>query len=271
MALNGKYVKIDRIIEGVFRDYGWTHEVEWINIAEWLGEFMDLVASPSQYISRNTDGNEEIGNPCPIIIKDYRGKLPNDMLYIVQARDSKSKAPMRHTTDNFHKGAEKAEANIPDSTSSLPIDSPLIEPQSALKDNCATTLTYSVNDCYIFTNFKEGNVDLSYMAFPVDLDGMPMIPDDIKYIQGAKAYVAEKIGQKLWIQGKMTADKFQYLQTQRDWYMGAATTAAAMPSVDQMESWKNAFVRLIPNLHQHATGFKYMGDPSAQYTHNSIT
>ena len=38
MALNGKYTNIDRIIDGVYRDYGWTHEVNWIDAIEWVGE-----------------------------------------------------------------------------------------------------------------------------------------------------------------------------------------------------------------------------------------
>ena len=41
MALNGKYTKIERILEGVFRDYGWTHEVDWVDALEWTGECMD--------------------------------------------------------------------------------------------------------------------------------------------------------------------------------------------------------------------------------------
>jgi hypothetical protein len=269
MALNGKYVKIPTIIEGLYRDYGWTHEVDWVNVIEWLGEFMDLVAAPDQYIDKVTDGNKEIGNPCAIEIKNYRGKLPDDILYIVQAQEYQRKIPMRKTTDNFHIGREVAEEHLPDATPKPPFSSTLHVKDMLLKDGCAEELTYSVSQCYMFTNFKEGLVEIAYKAFPTDEEGMPMIPDNTKYVLAAKAYVAEKIGQRLWMQGKMTGDKFQYLQRERDWYMGAATSAGNMPDVDKMESWKNAFVRLVPNLNFHDNAFRYMGDPSQQINHNS--
>jgi hypothetical protein len=270
MALNGRFVKIGRILEGLFRDYGWTHEVDWVDAIEWVGECMDLIAAPAQYVDKNTDGNEAIGNPCPIEIKNYRGKLPCDILYIVQAREHDSKIPMRHTTDTFHRGLEKAEADIPETPSGLPFSTPVLVKQQLLKDKNDTDLTYMVNDCYIFTNFKEGKVELSYKAFPIDLDGMPLIPDNIKYVQAVKAYLAEKIAQKLWIQGKLTGDKFNWFQRERDWYIGAATVAGVSPSLDEMEAWKNAFVRLIPSMEMHDTMFKYHGDSQKQKNHNSV-
>lgn len=270
MALNGKYVKIDRIVEGIFRDYGWQHEVNWIDLLEWSGEAMDLIAVPKQYITKITDGNTDLKHPCPIEIKNYRGKLPCGFIYIIQAIEGKSRIPMRTTTDTFHIGLQISE-NTLGTQPNVPITSPLIVDENSLsKDNCSTDLTYSINDCYIFTNFEEGSVQLTYKAFPVDEDDRPLIPDNVSYIQAIKAYIAEKIGQKLWIQNKLTGDKFQYLQRERDWYVGKATTAGLMPTLDEAETWKNAFVRLIPNINQHqSNNFKYLGDQSKQINHNS--
>lgn len=246
MALNGKYVKIGRILEGIHRDFGWTHEVNWVDAIEWVGEVMDLIAAPSEYIDRITDDNEDIGNPCPIEVKNFRGKMPCDLVFIEQVRDYKSKQVLRHSTDTYHTGAGAMKA-----------------------EDCQTDLTYTINDCYIFTNFKEGVLEMAYKAFPVDEDGLPLVPDNVKYIQAVKFYIAEKIAMRLFMQDKISRDKFQYIQGERDWYVGAATTAAVAPSVDQMESWKNAFVRLIPNLNMHATSFKYNGDAQQRINHST--
>jgi len=274
MALTGKYVGIGRIIEGLFRDYGWTHEVEWVDAMEWIGEAMDLIAAPKQYTEKVTDGNEAIGHPCPIQIKKYRGELPCGLVQITQVRENKTKIPMRYSQDNFHRGLEKFEANLPEQDLSwfgnISFNSPFIAKSNLLKDNCGTELSYNLSDCYIFTNFEEGEVEMSYKSLTVDEDGYPMVPDNIKYTQAVKAYVAEKIGQKLWLQNKLTADKFNFLQRERDWYIGAATSAGLMPSTDEMESWKNQFLRLIPILDSHRTSFKYIGDPAKQRTINSF-
>lgn len=274
MALTGKYVDIKRILEGVYRDYGWTHEIDWVDVIEWVGEVLDLIAAPKQYVNKVTDNNTDLNHPCPITIKNYRGELPCDLLYIVQVRENKAKVPMRYSTDTFQRGLEKNEANIDPLNLSwygtLSFSSPILARANLTKDTCNTDLTYMINDCYMFTNFEEGEVELSYMAFPTDEDGLPMVPDNVKYIQAVKAYIAEKVGQKMFIQGKMDGQRFNYLQRERDWYVGAATTAGHLPSIDEMESWKNQFVRLIPNLNLHRDSFRYQGDAHRQINHNSL-
>lgn len=265
--LNGRYISIDRVIEGVYRDFGWTHELDWIDAVEWIGEIMDMIAAPKQYVDKVTDGDEDRHHQCPIKITNYRGHLPCDIIYPVMAREWNSKLEMRLSSDTFHSSVKKNEENV--TPSSYPISSPLIENRNGLLNAGNTDLTYTINDQHIFTNFEEGEVELSYKAFPTDCNGLPMIPDNVKYVQAVKYYIAEKIAQKLFIQGNIASGVFLHIQQQRDWYVGAATTAGLMPSIDEMESWKNQMVRLIPNINAHSTAFKYHGDKPGQYNHNS--
>jgi hypothetical protein len=275
MALTGKYIGIDRVLEGIFRDYGWTHEVDWADALEWTGEILDMIAVPQQYLDKVTDGNLDLNHPCPIGIDKYRGLLPCDMIYPVQVRDNATKVPLRYSSDTFHGGLEKMEEGLPASPAttspfgSIVFSSPFIATQGQLRDTCTTDLTYTINGCYIFTNFKTGALELVYKAFPMDENGQPLIPDNVKYTQAIKAYIAEKIGQKMFMQGKLDGQRFGHLQKERDWYVGAATTSGLMPTIDQLESWKNQFVRLIPQMNAHGTGFKYYGDPSTERTINS--
>lgn len=275
MALNGKYVSIKRVLDGVYRDYPFTHELDWVDAVEWIGECLDLIACPKQYVDRLTDGNSEINNPPPIVIKDYRGSLPCDFLYPIQARDHKTGTTLRYSSDSFHRGLEKSEANlptIPDSavhgfTSSF--NSQFISNQDLLRDTKQTDLTYTITDCHIFTNYKEGCIEMAYKAFPTDLEGLPMIPDDVSYINACKHYIGEKIMYKQYLLGKVDAARLSKVEQQRDWFVGKANSAAHLPTMDQMEMWKNEFVRLIPNIRAHDNGFKYLGDMQQQRNVNS--
>lgn len=269
--LNGKLIPIDRVIEGVYRDFGWTHELDWIDAVEWTGEIMDMIAAPKQYVDKVTDGDEDRYHQCPIKITNYRGSLPCDMIYPISARDWNTKQEMRGSSDMFHSSVKKNDENADTVILSTPFDSPLIKKGAKLKNEFhSADLTYSINDQHIFTNFEEGEVELAYKAFPTDCNGLPLIPDNVKYVQAVKYYIAEKIAQRLFIQGNMASGVFQYIQQQRDWYVGAATTAGLMPTIDEMESWKNQMVRLIPNINAHSTGFKYQGDKPGQKNHNSF-
>jgi len=269
MALNGKYTKIGPIIDGVYRDFGWTHEFNWIDAVEWIGECLDLIGTAQQYVQRITDGNEDLNHPCPVIINNYRGAVPCDLLYIIQVKEKTTGAILRHSSDSFHTGLEKSEANLPAAVSefNFPLEANTV---NLLKDSCQNDLTYTINDCYIFTNFDEGELIISYKAFPTDQDGLPMIPDSQAFKQAIKFYIAEKVMAKLYIQGKVDGGRLQYISGERDWYVGKANSDANLPTMDQMETWKNEFVRLIPNINQHASGFKYAGDQQKVNKLNSL-
>lgn len=271
MALNGKFVTIKTIIDGVYRDFGFTHELNWVDAVEWIGECLDLIACPKQYVDRVTDGNKEINHPCPIVIKDYRGHLPCDMLYPVQIEELGTGIKLRYSSDSFHRGLSKTEASIASTgTSNIgDFSSPFQVSRYMLKDSCQTDLTYTINDCYIFTNFEEGELVMAYKAFPTDPEGLPLIPDNVGYINAVKYFIAEKIMIKQYYLGRIDAARLRHVETQRDWYVGKANSAAHNPTMDQMEMWKNEFVRLIPNMNAHGSGFKYHGDMQRKNNVNS--
>ena len=113
------------------------------------------------------------------------------MVYIDSAREGKGLIPMRYSSDTFHRGLEKSENNS--TVTSIRISSPLVVGNSLLNDSCQSDLTYTLNDCYIFTNFKEGTVQLDYKAFPTDEDCYPLVPDDISFSEALFWYVYKKI------------------------------------------------------------------------------
>lgn len=242
MALNGKYVDIAYIIERVYRDNGFDLEIKFDEVIEWVWDVISLVGAPEVYIDKITNGLDN--NPNPIVITNYRGELPTDLYSIVLARDYDSKMPMICKSSNFIKDTEQV--NVRESQYS-----------------------YTVNNSYIQTSFEEGNVELHYKAFPTTALGLPMIPDNIKFIMATQAYIAERIGFRLWMQEKLTRDRYEALNVERNWYIGAASTAARIPSIDQMEMIKNRYLRLRIHPDFHDASFMYSSDKESLILHNN--
>jgi hypothetical protein len=128
-------------------------------------------------------------------------------------------------------------------------------------------LGYRLNNNYIFTNFEEGSVEISYTAFVTDDDGYPMVPDDERYIRALVAYCEYSIARKMFLQDKLTERKYAMLE--QDWlfYVRSASSYAHIPNVDGAESLKNQMSRLIGFAHHHATQFNYRNQPEFIKTH----
>lgn len=245
---NGKYVKIEHILEKVFRDYKFNTDIDWVDAIEWIGECIDLIGVPNAYIEKVTDGNTELFHPDPITIVDYKGKLPTDIHQLRQARECENNTPMRRTTDTFFMSyyCEESSDNACDSC----------------------TLTYKVSQDYIFTSFETGTVELSYLAFPTDDRGYPLIPDMTRYKKAVTLYIAEKLAFRLLLQERLNINIYREISTERDWYMGSAETAMKIPDYDTMEGWKNMFTRLIPDVQAHGSFYRYIGDQEQRFNNS---
>lgn len=117
---------------------------------------------------------------------------------------------------------------------------------------------YKLNNGYMYTNFKYGFVEMSYKAYPLDEFGMPMIPDDIRYIKAVEWYLTSRIDYKRWRLSRNAQDERFYRESDREatWYIASARSKSKMPSLDMMESIKNMILRSIVKLNEHKTGWK---------------
>ena len=100
---------------------------------------------------------------------------------------------------------------------------------------------------------------LAYQAVPTDGDGYPMIPDNQSYIEAVYWYIVMKLLYPKWVSGQ-TRDAV-YFDARRSWnfYCKQAYGNALLPNKDQMESIKNAWVRLIPEINEHTSGYSTLG------------
>lgn len=250
MIGNGKYVSIEPIISKVYRDMGMTEDLDITDAIEWAGEAMEFIGA-TVYLTEKVESLE---------VREFKTKLPCDLHYIntvagrgITLTDDEcldktlTYTAMRYTTDSFHHWR----CGFSDDHS------------------CNSDLTYAINDDYLFPNFEEGKVLVSYMALPMDERGYPRIPDDVKFKEAVAAHIKWRLGFIKWMSGKLPGPVYQKLEQDRDWYIGAAQSRDKMPSIDMAESIKNNWLRLIPKINQHADGHKSAGSAEQRYTHNS--
>lgn len=242
MSLTGKYVNVSYIIERIYRDNGFDLEIKYDEVIEWVWDVISLIGAPQSLIDKITDGST--GMPDPISITNYRGELPTDLHTVVLARDYDTKMPMLCKGSSYLRDTG----------------------QLFVKES---QYTYTLNDSYIFTSFEEGDVELHYKAFPTDALGIPMIPDDIKFIMATQAYISERIASRLWMMDKLSRDKYEHINSERLWYIGAAQSKAQIPSIDEMESIKNRFLRLKIQTDLHDASFIYSTEKERLILHNN--
>lgn len=259
MALSGKYVSIATVMEDVYRDYGFEHELDWADVIEWAAHAVKLVGVPNAYIDKFN---------C-IEIDCHKGQLPCDLHQITSIREKGSGRAMVYTGNTMYLStlcnSDELKINCTGT------DSPDVEAPNIVGTGTSNILSnlgeqsqipsYHLNNEYIFTSFESGNVEMAYTAFPTDVNGFPLIPDNIKFLKAVSAYIAHKLSFKLWLKDVMSKDKKDALEQEWLFMVGSAKTAASMPSIDQMEAIKNEWMRSIPKINQHATHFQFMHEP----------
>lgn len=229
MALSGKTVSLKYIIERVINTYGFDVSIYPEDVAENVFEAMGLIGAGNAYVRKQED----------IVIENHRGELPCDLFEPISIKDAEYNYPCITDTGTF----------------------PAVYNDDDTSNDTGLPIRYNINDSYIFTSIKDGTLTMSYYAFPVDDEGLPLIPDDVRYIKAVVSYVAERIALKLWMKNVIT--EAVYRQIERDWlfYVNSAGNKAKMPNIDKLESIKNMVARMISRPNHHTTQFRYRNSP----------
>jgi hypothetical protein len=134
----------------------------------------------------------------------------------------------------------------------------------------ATTrdITYVITPGYIKMNVESGYIMLAYQAIPTDTKGYPLIPDEPSFFEAIYWYIVMKLYYPQWVAGQIR--DAVYYDARRSWnyFNKQAFGNALMPNTDQLESIKNSWVRLIPEIKEHTSGFSALGQESRVYNHN---
>jgi hypothetical protein len=134
--------------------------------------------------------------------------------------------------------------------------------------NTTSDYTYIITSNYIKTNVSTGYIQMAYQAIPTDSNGYPMIPEDVDFMEAIYWYITMKLLYPQWKQGSVRSEV--YYDARRSWNYNCkkAYGNAIMPNIDQLESIKNSWVRLVPEIHEHATGFSTLGERQQIYNAN---
>lgn len=241
---NFKYVKLESIIERIYRDCDHKDELNPADMAEWAGEAIELIGYPGSLITKVTNGDTKLHHPEPIDIVDYRGVLPDELYRVEAVREYESDRRMKLSTDVNHMDHTQPE------------------------NSSVFTYTYQIKDKYIFTSFKEGKVVVTYLALPVSDCGLPLIPDNERYKQGVKAYIQEKVDYKLWRKGLLADKVYQKSEQERAWYIPSAQNSIQIPSQDEMQMIRNYMLRLVPKIDSWTYFNKYDNNYESFYNNS---
>lgn len=125
----------------------------------------------------------------------------------------------------------------------------------------SSTECYLVENGMIKTSFESGTLCLSYKAMPTDAECYPMIPDEISYKEAIFWYIYKQ----MLLGGMQKNNGIQYDFADQKWkyYCSQARNAAVFPDIERMENFMNQWVRLIPNMNRHSTGFANLNSREA--------
>lgn len=238
--LNRNWVGVDTVLDTTLRDNKFLAEhIDYNDVLEWIGDVIRLIGAPGGLDEVKVTGNSMI--TPNITVDDGRGSLPVDYIEVRPGgvRDYDTKEVFRGATDKFIAARY------------ITGDTPL---------NQQVDKTYHINDNYIFTSVDECTIEMTYRAFKIDEQGLPMIPDNIKFLKAAAWYIAERIAYNLYMTDKLTERKYEKINQNRMYYIGAASSSARVPSADLLESWTNMRVRLNPMISHLASSYKYSGN-----------
>lgn len=214
--------------------YDLTYELA----AEYAIEAIRLVGATLGYVDKVTD---------PLLaIVDYKAVLPADIVLVRGIRaftkrdESENKAiAMTYATDLYHNSSSCY--------------------SNSNRGDIGLEITYTIQSNIITTSFPDGFVEVAYQALPTDEDGFPLIPDNQDFLLAVEYYILFRYLEPLWMIGKITDKAFDYINTKKCWYIGAASSDMKIANMDHVEAMMNSINRLIINTNAQQNFFKFMG------------
>ncbi len=110
---------------------------------------------------------------------------------------------------------------------------------------------YLLNPGQLITSFETGNVLLHANILPVDKEGYPMMADNVFLREAGKWYIGSMLA------GRNELPMFSYTdcETRFHEYRLRAEADISFPTPERMLSFRNAWVRLVPTVHNQDTFF----------------
>ena len=276
------YTRCESVIAKIMADLDSTEvRNRTTDIKEWIFEAVDKIGAPMQYIRRE-GGTEDF----PLLkIQDNQVPLPDDLVVLDGVAYSESEKgpwhPMVITTSVFR---EPQKTKVKPEEIHQPMKYKMITSQSqfytennmryfenAVRNNVEKA-QYFIKPGWLVTNKKKGYIKLAYKAVAVDERGYPLIPDLTSYQEAIYWYVVMKLSFSKWMNGTLGGrgvnagqNMYTYIQQQWNFYRNQAYAEAMMPTADEMQSIKNSWHQLIPDMNANDTFFEHQNEQEMNY------
>lgn len=270
MSFNGKYVKIDRILNDISK-YPFVEELTKREAAHHLISLLGLIGAVTP-LTRTYKN---------IAITQHKGVLPSNIMYIHGVNNKGNSCDntgiaMKYSGDiyqsSLHSDEAKKSCNGTAITTTAQAEqlykqvggpgeiiAPLytnIDVNDYYNEN-----SYTINGMSIDTSFPSGWVEIAYDAVQVDEEGFPMIPDDAAFKEAYKYFLLKQTAEPAYFRGTVQRGVYQAIEQKYYAYAGAAFNSLTMLSPDQYESMSNTLMRIVPDQHQYKTGWKDSNRP----------
>lgn len=215
--MNTGYITIQKIIEDISY-HPLLRDIPIDRVVNYTLELMRIIGCPKLFEDKF----------ATIEIKDYRGLLPCDFVFIKQVM-GECNQEFVGATDNFL-GTHEVKG----------------------------TLSYKIQGNVIITSLNKGFVDIAYRAIATDENGFPMIPDNAEFIRALESYIKVERFKILFDMGEINANAFQVAQQDYCFNIAQAINNFNIPTEDEMETLTNIWHNLIPRMREHSNGFATM-------------
>lgn len=215
------YISIKIILDRLLR-HPLLQDLPFETAVDYTLDFLRIVGVPKIFEDRSET----------VEVKNYRAVLPCDLLNIIQVKEHRSSYAIRSTTDTFYQTDE----------SPAPYE-----------------YTFKVQGDILYTNMREGSLDIAYKAIATDDEGYPIIPDDASFIRALEQYIKKQWFTILFDMGKIQPAVLQNAQQEYAFYVGQAQNRLVMPSLSEMESLTNMWASLLHKTNEFKKGFKHTG------------
>jgi len=258
----GKYVTLDFILEAARDILDFENILDKYKIAELVWNIIVRLDDPSILITRVTNGIE---GPQPVDIINYRGLLPLDLVEIINhsVRNYDTKTKLIPTSNPYF---------LSDITDDITVDESLDDDFDFVARKNTSSLNvvdkYMIQNGEIITSMEEGQLELSYKAFPLDNNGFPKIPDIEKLIELIKWTILERAGIKLWAKQKINERLYNHIESKYLYFKKAASNQLKINSIPEMEAFKNRFMRINQDMNQYGNDFIDWGYPEQYIPHS---
>lgn len=128
------------------------------------------------------------------------------------------------------------------------------------EDPDALSIKYTINNNYIKLNTSTGFIRMAYLARPLDEDNFPLVPDLQSFRNAMYWYVVMKIYYPKWALGRIRDRVYDHAESKWRFFAKQAYAEGIMPDLGQLESMKDQWNKLFPELYEFDSSFSHLSE-----------